>query len=76
MPAPTNERQSLERELLEELPAQLAGYQQELAGGQADKTRREWLEWHIRRVQKRMVEIERRPGRKLRAHTGATTDLV
>jgi hypothetical protein len=58
MPAPTNERQSLERELLEELPAQLAGHQEELAGGQADKTR--CLERHIRRVQKRMVEIERR----------------
>jgi hypothetical protein len=51
----------LERELREELPGQLAGYQQELAAGQADKTRREWLEWHIRRVQKRMAEIEARP---------------
>jgi len=29
MPAPTNERQSLERER-DELPAQLAGYQKEL----------------------------------------------
>jgi hypothetical protein len=59
MPAPTNERQSLERELREELlPAQLAAYQQELAGGQADKVRREWLEWHIRRVQKRMAHVE------------------
>jgi hypothetical protein len=36
MPAPTNERQSFERELREELlPAQLAAYQQELAGGVA-----------------------------------------
>jgi hypothetical protein len=43
--------------LREELPAQLAGYQQELAAGQADKTRREWLEWHIRRVQKRMPTL-------------------
>ena len=60
MPRPTNDRQSLERELREELPAQLAGYQQELAGGQADKTRREWLEWHIRRVQKRMADVEAR----------------
>ena len=38
---PTNERQSLERELREELPALLAAYQQELAAGQADKTRRD-----------------------------------
>jgi hypothetical protein len=60
MPAPTNERQSLERELREELPAQLAAYQQELAGGHADKVRREWLEWHIRRAQKRMAEVEAR----------------
>ncbi len=50
MPKPTNERQSLERELREELPAQLASYQQELAAGQADKARREWLEWQIRRA--------------------------
>ena len=60
MPAPTNERQSLEHELREELPAQLAGHQQELAAGPADKTRREWLEWHIRRVQKRMADVEAR----------------
>ena len=58
MPRPTNDGQSLERELREELPAQLAGYQQELAAGLADKTRREWLEWHIRRVQKRMADVE------------------
>ncbi len=60
MPRPTNERQSLEHELREELPDQLAGYQQELAAGLADKTRREWLEWHIRRVQKRMADLEAR----------------
>jgi hypothetical protein len=41
MPRPTNERQSLARELREELPDQLAGYQQELAVGLADKNRRE-----------------------------------
>jgi hypothetical protein len=46
MPRPTNERESLEHELQEELPAQLAAYQQELAAGLADKTRREWLEAH------------------------------
>jgi hypothetical protein len=60
MPRSLNERQSLEHELREELPTQLAAYQQELAAGLADKTRREWLEWHPRRVQKRMAELERR----------------
>jgi len=61
MPRPISERQSLEHELLE-LPAQLAGYQRELIAGQADKTRREWLTWHIRRVQKRMADLEARLG--------------
>ena len=60
MPTAHNERQALERELREELPAQLAGHEQELAAGPADKTRREWLEWHIRRVQKRMADVEAR----------------
>ena len=55
---PLIERQSLEHELREELPALLAGYQQELAAAQADKTRRERLEWQIRRVQKRVVDVE------------------
>jgi hypothetical protein len=58
MPAPTNERQTLERELREELPVQLAAYQQELAAGLADKTRRDWLEWHMQRVQKRVAQLE------------------
>jgi len=43
--------------LREELPALLAAYQQELAGGSADKVRREWLEWQIRRVEKRMATV-------------------
>ncbi len=60
MPTAHNERQALERELREELPAQLAGHEQELAAGPADKTRREWLEWHIRRVPKRMADVEAR----------------
>jgi hypothetical protein len=61
MPRPRNERQSLERELREELPAQLAVYRQELEDAPViSKTRREWLEWQIRNAQKRMVEIERR----------------
>jgi hypothetical protein len=57
MPRSSNERQSLERELREELPAQLAAYQQEHAAGRADKMRREWLEWQIRRVEKRMATV-------------------
>jgi hypothetical protein len=60
MPRPQNERQAWEHELREELPAQLVAYQQELAAGQADKTRREFLEWQIRRVQKRMGDLEGR----------------
>lgn len=60
MPAPRNERQGLERER-GELPAQLATYQRELeATPPPPKERREWLKWQIRRVQKRMAEVERR----------------
>ena len=58
MPRPRNEREAWEYELREELPAELAAYQQELAAGQADKTRREFLEWHVGRVQKRMADLE------------------
>jgi hypothetical protein len=59
MPAPTNERQALERELREELPARLADYQRELASTQPlTRERRERLEWQIRRVEKRMAELE------------------
>jgi len=58
MPRPRNERQALGQELREELPAQLAAYRRELAPGL--ETRREWLEWHIRRVQKRMADVEAR----------------
>ena len=58
MPAPTNERQDLEREQTE-LPEDLAAYQRELAArAPADKPQRERLAWHIHRVQKRMAEIE------------------
>jgi hypothetical protein len=60
MPRPRNERQSLERELREESPAQLAAYRQELETPPISKTRREFLEWHIRRVQKRMADLEAR----------------
>ena len=45
-----------------ELPGQIAAYRQKLAAGQADKVRRDWLEWHIRRVRKRMVDVEARLG--------------
>jgi hypothetical protein len=60
MPRPRNEREAWEYELREELPAELAAYQQELAAGQADKTRREFLEWQIRRVRKRVADLEAR----------------
>lgn len=60
MPAPINERQVLERER-DELPAHVANYQRELdATPQANKDRRERLEWQIRRVEKRMAEVEAR----------------
>jgi hypothetical protein len=63
MPAPTNERQALERELREELPALLADHQRELAATPSEnRDRREPLEWQIRRVQKRMTELEVRLG--------------
>ncbi len=63
MPAPTNERQSLERERAE-LPGQLAAHQRKLdATPPEHKARRERLAWQIRRVQKRLAEIEGRLAR-------------
>ena len=60
MPRPLSERQSLERERTE-LPRQLAAYQAKLdATAPGHKARRERLMWQIRRVQKRMAEIEER----------------
>jgi len=61
MSAPTNERQSLERES-GELPGQLAAHQGELdATAPGHKVRRrERLLWQLRRVQKRMADIEAR----------------
>jgi hypothetical protein len=60
MLAPTNERQALERELAE-LPEDLAAYQKELAArAPADKPQLERLAGHIRRVQKRMAEVQAR----------------
>jgi hypothetical protein len=65
-PRPQNERQTWERELREELPAQLAKYQEELAATPPEsRERRERLEWQIRRVQKRMAELEARLGRRM-----------
>ena len=60
MPAPHNERQALERER-GELSDQLATYQQELeTTAQEHKERHERLRWQIRRVQKRMAELDAR----------------
>jgi hypothetical protein len=58
MPAPTNERKAWEREQREELPAQLAKCQEELATTPLEsRERRERIEWQIRRVQKRMADL-------------------
>jgi predicted RNase H-like nuclease (RuvC/YqgF family) len=60
MPAPINQRQSLERELAE-LPRQIAKYQRELEGiPQENSARRERLGWQIRRDRKRMAQIKAR----------------
>ena len=60
MPAPTNERQALERERAE-LPAHVANYQRELdATPQENRERRERLGWQIRRVRIRMAAVEAR----------------
>lgn len=66
MPTPTNDRTALEDEVHEELPAQLAAYQQELAARPVDKVRQEWFEWQIRRVRKRMADLEARLARRER----------
>jgi hypothetical protein len=63
MPAPSNERQALERER-DELPAHVANYQRELDATPIEaQERRERLEWQIRRAQKRMAEVQERLGR-------------
>jgi len=60
MPAPTNERQALERERAE-LPSQIAAYESELDATPPEHTaRRERLVWQLRRAQKRLAEIEAR----------------
>ena len=61
MPRPLTERQSWERELQEELPAQLATFQAELKATPATNTaRHEMRAWKIRRVTLRMAELDRR----------------
>ena len=57
MPRPRNEREAWAQGLREELSAQLAAYQQELATGLAETRRRECLDWQIRRVQKRATQL-------------------
>jgi hypothetical protein len=60
MPAPTNERQALERERAE-LPGQISAHQAELAVTQTEnKARRERLDWQIRNLQKRLAAVEAR----------------
>jgi hypothetical protein len=60
MPRPLDERQSLEQER-DELSAQIATDQRELAPTtDQDRTRREFLEWRIRRAQSRIALIEAR----------------
>ncbi len=66
MPAPSNERQALERERAE-LPGQIAAYQRDLAATPPEnRGRGEMLERQIRRDQKRMAEI----GTRLSGNSG------
>ena len=58
MPAPTNERQALERERTE-LLRQITAYRRELEDApMKSKARRDRLEWQVRRDQKRLTEVE------------------
>jgi hypothetical protein len=60
MPAPTNERQALERERAE-LRQQVEAQKNELAiAVGVNKDRRERLDSQIRRAQKRLAEVEAR----------------
>ena len=61
MPRPRNEHDALEHELRDELPAQLAEYQRELDATPVTFTEsRKRLGWQIRKLQKRLVEVEAR----------------
>jgi chromosome segregation ATPase len=60
MPAPTNERQALERERAE-LPGQISAHQAELAATPAtNKARVERLAWQIREREKRLADVRKR----------------
>jgi hypothetical protein len=60
MQAPTDERRVLERERAE-LPAHVTAYRRELDATPFEaQERRSRLEWHIRRVEKRMAEVHAR----------------
>jgi chromosome segregation ATPase len=60
VPKPRNEREALEEERAE-LVRQIAGYRQELENALSlPKTRRERLEWQIRRDEKRLAEVKAR----------------
>ncbi len=58
MPRPHNERRALERERAD-LPRQLVAYQAKLdTTAPGHKAWRERLAWQIRRVQKRLAEVD------------------
>jgi chromosome segregation ATPase len=60
MPAPHIERQALEGERAE-LPGQILTTQDELIATPAEnRARRERLDWQIRNLRKRMVQVEAR----------------
>ena len=60
MPAPHDERQALERERAE-LPGQILATQDELiATPPENRALRERLDWQIRNLRKRLVEVEAR----------------
>jgi hypothetical protein len=59
MPPPRYDRQALEQARDVEIPAEIASYRREREATPLDqKERRERLEWQIRRVEKRMAELE------------------
>jgi hypothetical protein len=64
MPAPPNERQSLEQELAE-LPSQIAVRLRELTEipeASKDRAHREWLAWQVRNLEKRLADVRARLG--------------
>ena len=65
MPMPPNERRSLEQELAE-IPGQITAYWNELENGSPRRTRREFMEWRIRELEKRRAVAAREAKRKKR----------